>query len=222
MKDRIRFHLDENISQAIANGLRRRGIDVTTTPQESLIGKSDEEQLAFAVSQKRVIFTQDTDFLRLHQQSVSHYGIVYCQQRSKSIGGLEQGIHWWGFEGNEAQRIEILRSTDAFILPSLVEGLSLSLLEAMACGTACLATDAGADGEVLAEGAGIILHPQRVVSELQTLLPLFVEHPEFAGLLGLKARQRVLERYTLRSNIDRLELLYQELLHPFKVLSFEF
>lgn len=79
MKDRIRFHLDENISQAIANGLRRRGIDVTTTPEESLIGKSDEEQLAFAVSQKRVIFTQDTDFLRLHQQGVSHYGIVYCQ-----------------------------------------------------------------------------------------------------------------------------------------------
>jgi len=128
-------------------------------------------------------------------------------------GGLEQGIHWWGFEGDEAQRIEILRSADTFILPSLVEGLSLSLLEAMACGTACLATDVGADGEVLADGAGIILHPQRVAAELQTLLPLFVEHPEFAGLLGIKARQRVLERYTLQSNIDRLESLYQELLH---------
>jgi hypothetical protein len=50
VKDRIRFHLDENISQAIANGLRRRGIDVTTTPEESLIGKLDEEQLAFAIS----------------------------------------------------------------------------------------------------------------------------------------------------------------------------
>ena len=87
MKDRIRFHLDENISQAIANGLRRRGIDVTTTPEENLSGKLDEEQLTFAVSQKRVIFTQDTDFLRLQQQGVSHYGIAYCQQKSKSIGG---------------------------------------------------------------------------------------------------------------------------------------
>lgn len=92
MKDRIRFHLDENISQAIANGLRRRGINVTTTPEESLIGKLDEEQLAFAVSQKRVIFTQDTDFLRLHQQGVSHYGIAYCQQRSKSIGEIVQSL----------------------------------------------------------------------------------------------------------------------------------
>ncbi|MEY2978370.1 MAG: glycosyltransferase family 4 protein [Prochlorotrichaceae cyanobacterium] len=128
-------------------------------------------------------------------------------------GGLEQGIQWWGFEGSEAQRIEMLRSADAFILPSLVEGLSLSLLEAMACGTACLATDAGADGEVLGQGAGIILHPQRVTSELQALLPLFVDHPEFAGILGLKARQRVLERYTLKTNIDRLEALYHNLIH---------
>jgi predicted nuclease of predicted toxin-antitoxin system len=83
MKDRIQFHLDENISQAIANGLRRR-IDVTTTPEENLIGKLDEEQLAFDISQKRVIFTQDTDFLRLQQQGFSHYGIAYCQPTFRS------------------------------------------------------------------------------------------------------------------------------------------
>ena len=52
MKDRIKFHLDENISQAIASGLRRRGIDVTTTPEQNLIGKLDQEQLSFAASQK--------------------------------------------------------------------------------------------------------------------------------------------------------------------------
>ena len=43
MKDRIRFHLDENISQAIANGLRRGGINVIKTPEGNLIGKLDEE-----------------------------------------------------------------------------------------------------------------------------------------------------------------------------------
>jgi predicted nuclease of predicted toxin-antitoxin system len=92
MKNRIRFHLDENVSQAIANGLRRRGIDVTTSPEENLIGKSDQEQLNFAVSQKRVIFTQDTDFLKLHHEGVSHYGIAYCQQKSTSIGEIVQGL----------------------------------------------------------------------------------------------------------------------------------
>lgn len=126
-------------------------------------------------------------------------------------GAEEQGITWWGFEALEQRRIEILQSADVFILPSFVEGLSLSLLEAMACGVACLATDAGADGEVLEEGAGIVLSPQRVTSQLQTLLPLFHEQPEMAGILGQKARNRVLERYDLDRNITALEGLYREL-----------
>lgn len=122
----------------------------------------------------------------------------------------DNGIHWLGFVADENRRIEILRSADVYILPSLVEGLSLSLLEAMACGVACLATDVGADGEVLEKGAGVILNPKSVRPQLRTLLPLFQDHPELTALLGQKARKRVLERYTLSTNIAQLELLYEE------------
>ena len=59
MSDRIKFHLDENVSNAIADGLRRRGIDVTTTAEVNLISASDEEQIKFALAEERVIFTQD-------------------------------------------------------------------------------------------------------------------------------------------------------------------
>jgi hypothetical protein len=38
------------------------------------------------------------------------------------------------------------------------------------------------------------------------------DHPELTTILGQKARQRVLERYTLSKNIDCLELVYQEVL----------
>jgi hypothetical protein len=44
----IRFHLDENCPRAIAAGLRRRGIDVTTTPEAGLMGASDEQQVTTA------------------------------------------------------------------------------------------------------------------------------------------------------------------------------
>ena len=88
----IRFHRDENVSSVIADGLRRRGIDVSTTPEEGLIASSDEVQLAFALSQGRVIFTQDDDFLRLHQASVAHAGIVYCRQNTRSIGEILRGL----------------------------------------------------------------------------------------------------------------------------------
>ena len=63
---------------------------------------------------------------------------------------------------------------------------------------------------VIENGAGIILDSHKVTSQLCTLLPLFVDHPEMAKIIGLKARQRVLERYTLVKNIDRLESLYEQ------------
>ncbi|MBE9055891.1 glycosyltransferase family 4 protein [Sphaerospermopsis sp. LEGE 08334] len=130
--------------------------------------------------------------------------------------GSEYGIIWLGFVANEERRIEILRGSDVFILPSLVEGLSLSLLEAMSCGLACLATDVGADGEVLEKGAGVVINSKTVRSQLKTLLPLFQDHPELTTMLGQKARKRVLERYTLSDNISSLAELYTEVLakHP--------
>ncbi|HIK37695.1 MAG: glycosyltransferase family 4 protein [Geminocystis sp.] len=121
------------------------------------------------------------------------------------------GIHWLGAIAEEEKRIDILRGVDVFVLPSLVEGLSLSLLEAMACGLACVATDAGADGEVLA-GAGIVISTQGVASQLKTILPIFCDHPEMTQILGRKARNRVVEKYTLSNNVSQLERLYSQLL----------
>ena len=92
MAEKIKFHLDENVNNAIAQGLRRRGIDVTTTPEQSLIGASDEEQLNFSISQNRVIFTQDTDFLRMNQTNTNHRGIVYYSQGKNSIGEINRGL----------------------------------------------------------------------------------------------------------------------------------
>jgi glycosyltransferase involved in cell wall biosynthesis len=132
----------------------------------------------------------------------------------KLFYGNDDTIHWLGFVQDELRRIDILRGADAFVLPSLVEGLSLSLLEAMSCGTACVATDAGADGEVLEAGAGIVLDTQRVSHQLQTILPILRDHPEMTRLLGQKARCRVLERYTLNTNVAQVEAIYQELGPP--------
>jgi len=122
--------------------------------------------------------------------------------------GNEIGVHWWGYEPDQAKRLALLQLAEVFLLPSLVEGLSLALLEAMASGTACVATDAGADGEVLEGGAGIVISTQGVTTQLRTLLPVLREQPVLSAELGRRARQRTLERYTLARNIDQLERLY--------------
>ena len=125
--------------------------------------------------------------------------------------GPEIGVQWWGYEPDQTRRLALLQFAEVFLLPSLVEGLSLALLEAMATGTACVATDAGADGEVLEEGAGIVISTQGVTTQLRTLLPVLRDQPVLSAELGRRARQRVLERYTLSQNIDALERLYGQL-----------
>ena len=119
-------------------------------------------------------------------------------------------IYWWGHEQRWEQRLNLLRNAEVFVLPSLVEGLSLALLEAMAVGTACVATDAGAHGEVLAGGAGIVLSTDNVAAQLRTVLPILRDQPRLTIDLGHQARRRVLERYTLADNVNALECLYRQ------------
>ena len=126
----------------------------------------------------------------------------------------DASLLWWGYEPQESVRLALLQVAEVFLLPSLVEGLSLSLLEAMASGTACVATDAGADGEVLAGGAGIVISTQGVTTQLRTLLPVLRDQPVLTAELGRRARERALQRYTLNGAIDALEDLYGDLLNP--------
>jgi predicted nuclease of predicted toxin-antitoxin system len=88
MVEKIKFHLDESVSNAIGFGLRRRGIDVTTTPEMGLIGASDREQIAFAASEHRILITHDDDFVILHRSGITHTGITYCDQKRRSIGEI--------------------------------------------------------------------------------------------------------------------------------------
>ena len=136
-------------------------------------------------------------------------------ENSFSNLGKDQLI-WWGAELDLETRVSIMQRAEVFFLPSLVEGLSLSLLEAMSTGTACVSTDAGADGEVLDKGAGIVISTDNVATQLKTIIPILVEHPSFTRDLGRKARERVLERYTISKNINSLEKVYMSLKDDFQ------
>ena len=91
---------------AVADGLRRRGIDVTTTPEAGLLGAGDPNHVAFALAQGRVIFTNDDDFLRLHDMGVEHAGIACCHQQSRSVGEIIRGLEliWNVLEPDEMRR----------------------------------------------------------------------------------------------------------------------
>ncbi len=91
MAETVKFYTDEHSANAVAEGLRRRGVDVVTTYEAGLLGASDEEQLAFATREDRVLFTQDDDLLRLHTTGIDHTGIVYTRQGTP-VGDIIRGL----------------------------------------------------------------------------------------------------------------------------------
>lgn len=76
-----KLYLDENVDVSVAAALRRHGIDVVTARDYGKLGASDEEHLALAGSEERLVVSHDiADFAMLHQQWLAagkqHAGIV--------------------------------------------------------------------------------------------------------------------------------------------------
>jgi len=88
----LRFHLDENVPIAVADALRRRGVDVTTTQEAGLLGANDSAQLAYCLREGRVLVTQDMDFLGVHRSGAQHAGIACCALGTRTIGQIARSL----------------------------------------------------------------------------------------------------------------------------------
>jgi len=111
----------------------------------------------------------------------------------------------------EADLVRLLQGAAVVAIPSLYEGFSLPAIEAMACGTALVTTDAGALPEVVGSKAGLRVRAGDV-GELTAALQLVLDSPSFADQLGRAGRRRVLASYTWRSAAERTAEWYREVL----------
>ena len=80
------------VPPTVASGLHRRAVDVLTTQEAGQVGASDEEQLAFAIRERRAIFTMDEDFLEMAAQNHEHHGVVFLAQRRFTVGRAVHGL----------------------------------------------------------------------------------------------------------------------------------
>jgi hypothetical protein len=78
------------VKTAVVLGLRGKGIDVLTTKEAGMLGGSDEAHLELATRLGRVLFTEDSDFIALHNRGLQHAGIAYAHH--KSIGQIVRGL----------------------------------------------------------------------------------------------------------------------------------
>jgi len=118
------------------------------------------------------------------------------------------------FAGATDRVVDWLRALDVFVLPSLNEGMSNTLLEAMACGLPTLATPVGGNVELLDDGAsGRFFAPGRP-DALADLLRRYLEDPAQRRRHGDGARMRAERGFSLRAMVGRYGQLYRDCVAP--------
>lgn len=108
-----------------------------------------------------------------------------------------------------ANPLELYRAADVFVLPSHVEGMSNSLLEAMACGLPVVATSVGAAPEMVRDGVDGLLVPPGDPGALAGALSHLLADRATRDAFGARAREAVLARYSLPVVVDQIEARYR-------------
>jgi glycosyltransferase involved in cell wall biosynthesis len=122
---------------------------------------------------------------------------------------LEDHVRFLGFQTNIP---EMLCAADIVVLPTWREGLSIALLEAMACGRPVVTTAIGSNMEATADGDAALLVPRANPSLLVDAINRLAQDSSFRDRLAAKARRRYLEEYTIEKMLTGYHNLYQELI----------
>jgi len=113
---------------------------------------------------------------------------------------VSENCHFLGFRRDIP---EVLAACDVFVLPSLWEGLSITLLEAMAAGKPIVATGIKGNREVITDGVnGLLVRPKDSADLARAIIEL-IEDRERARLLGEKAHQTVRRRFDERAMLEK-------------------
>jgi len=112
------------------------------------------------------------------------------------------------FAGPCRDMLSLYRAADVFVLPSVSEGLSNAMLEAMACGLAVMATSqGGASGALEDAQAGFLFHPEDTTA-ITRALERFINEPALSRIMGAVARQSVQRRYSIALTAYKMKQLY--------------
>jgi L-malate glycosyltransferase len=118
------------------------------------------------------------------------------------------GIH---FTGHRADARHVMAAFDAYVSSSVFEGMSLTILEAMAAGLPVVATRVGGSPEIVVDGETGLLVPPGEPDVLAHALTELTADRARARAMGLAGRRRVCERFTLRTMINHYASAYSEL-----------
>jgi glycosyltransferase involved in cell wall biosynthesis len=124
--------------------------------------------------------------------------------------GLEDRVIWAGFRTDVPQ---VMAALDLLVLPSrLPEPFGMVLLEAMATGKPVIATDQGGPREIVRDGETGFLVPPGDPTALAEAISTLAADAALRRQMGLAARARAVQRFSLTPYVAAVEALYQDLL----------
>ena len=128
----------------------------------------------------------------------------------RDMANLKTNVHYLGYQSKQ-NTISLIRGSDLLVQPSLMEGISSTLLEAMACGTCIVASNVGGNSEIIEnDKTGMLIKPnnhEELLDKISDLLKNSEKRSEMAAG-GLK----VIEKYNWK-RIGRLYLdVYESLI----------
>jgi glycosyltransferase involved in cell wall biosynthesis len=124
---------------------------------------------------------------------------------------LDKHVH---FMGNRQDVPDLLAASDIFVLPSLWEGLSMALLEAMASGLPIVASAVSGTVQVITHNETGLLVPPGDVSGLVEAIAAILNDPHRAQALGVAAQEHVVREFSAQKQAQEHLALYRRLLSP--------
>lgn len=118
-------------------------------------------------------------------------------------------VEWWG---RSDDMVTTLVQADLVCLPSYREGLPKVLLEAMACGKACITTDVPGCREVVSDGDNGLLVPAKDVAALTAAIAELLDHPQRRIEMGARGRARAVSQFSQERVIEATLTVYREAL----------
>ncbi len=137
-------------------------------------------------------------------------GSLYEDARAALAAAGLADIAW--LPGTRADVSEALRSFDLFVLPSLAEGISNTVLEAMASGLAVVATAVGGNDELIVPGVTGALVPRADVEAMAAAMRRYVDDAGLRRAHGGAARRRAESEFSLARMAERYGAVYDDLL----------
>lgn len=123
--------------------------------------------------------------------------------------GLEEKVKFWGYQQDV---FEFLQMSDLFVLPSISEGMSNALLEAMACGLPIVATEVSGSADLIEDGMNGFLVKPGDIKGLAKAIENILKDEKMAKMMGEANRQKIVENYSIDKIVDRYIALYKTLL----------